>query len=238
MKNDKYIVLTGIDQTALSVPDEVRNQREELAISAYAVKTVSNPQQAEQAAMVLKEVAQFLKLIETSRTIVKAPVIKLGKDIEAFAAELTDKLEQEKKRIGNLLGSYQDIENQKAAAAARKAQEEEQRIRDEANAKIAAAQASGKSEAQIEKIAAKLDVQVTNAVAATAVAAIAPKQEGIATRKVTKFEVLDIEALHAARPELVKMEANTAAINALLRAAPNMKLPGCRTWQEAAAIVR
>jgi hypothetical protein len=233
----EYIVLTGLTETSLSVPEQVSNQKEELQISAFAVKTVTNPQQAEQAAYVLKEVSEFLKLIEASRKIVKDPVLAIGKKIDAFAGDLTDKLTAEKTRINRLLGSYQDEENRKAAIAARKAQEEEQRIRDEANAKIAEAQAAGKSEAQIEKIAAKLDAKVTQAVAVTA-AAVAPKQEGIATRKTTKFEVLDMDALYAARPELVVLEPNNAAIRALLAASPNAKIPGIRTWTEAVAIVR
>lgn len=241
MESKQYIALTGLNEGTLSVPEEVSNQREELAISAFAIKAVTTPIQAEQASYVLKEVVQFLSLIEGSRTVVKAPVLKLGKKIDAFASELTDKLDAEKKRISRLLGDYNAEQERQAAIAARRAQEEEQRIKDEANAKIAAAQTSSKTEAAFDRKATAIEnkaIEQIVAVKAQATAITTPKQEGIATRTTTKFEVTDIAALYAARLELVKMEANTAAINALLRAAPNLTLPGLRTWKEAAAIVR
>jgi hypothetical protein len=237
----EYITLTGLNEGTLSVPEEVSNQREELEISCYAVKQVTNAQQAEQAALVLKEATQFVRMIEASRKIVKDPVTQLGKKIDTFAAELTTALEADLKRVGNMLGTFQAEENRKAEIAARAAACEEQRIKDEANAKIKAAQIAAKSEAAFERKAEKI-IETAKAeiveVKQAAVAVAAPKQFGIATKKIPKFEVLDIAALYAARPECVKLEPNNTLITALIKGNPSIVIPGLRHWIETGSIVR
>ena len=70
-----------------------------------------------------------------------------------------------------------------------------------------------------------------------AVAAIAAiKPEGVALRQSWKFEVVDINALFMARPDLCVIEPNNAGIRAQIP--HNQSLPGLRIWQEAKASVR
>jgi hypothetical protein len=78
---------------------------------------------------------------------------------------------------------------------------------------------------------------IATRVAASAVAA--PKQQGIATRQVRKFEVVDIVALYEAAPYLVTLAPNVAAINnALKTLTKDQTLPGIRWWSENVSVVR
>jgi hypothetical protein len=112
-------------------------------------------------------------------------------------------------------------EQEKAAAEAKAAQER-------AAAEQAAALAARAKEA--EASAAQLQLSVQSAVKAPA------KPIGIGSRMVWKFEVADIRALYAARPELVTLEPKSREIERAL--AIGAELPGVRSWQESSVSVR
>lgn len=239
--NTQLITIRGADGVSLTATEAAFEKRDTLALACGTVTTVKNAVQAEQAAALLKEIKGFTRLIEDSRKEVKEPIIALGKQIDGLAKELTEFLDQNGARISKLLGSYTSEQARLAAEAQRRAWEEEERIRREAADKLAEAELHSRNQASLERKVDRIEAQTFNAIAETraaAAAAVMAKPAGIATRKVVKFEVTDIHALYAARPELVKMEANTAVINAVLRSNPRASIPGLRTWEEAAAIVR
>jgi hypothetical protein len=167
-------------------------------------------------------------------------VLEMGKKIDELGKELTDFLLTEKARISKILGAYTAEQERLADEARRKAQEEEARILREAEAKKAEIDLHASSAKQAERQTAKLEEKTFNAVAAVrASSAVAvAKPAGIATRTDTKFEVTDIHALYAARPELVKLTEDRTAINSLLKKFPKLSVPGLRTWEESAAIAR
>ena len=70
------------------------------------------------------------------------------------------------------------------------------------------------------------------------VSTVAPKAADTAVRVDVCFEVDDIVALYAARPELVTLEPNGAAIRAICKANPKLQLPGLRHWTEAKTNIR
>ena len=59
---------------------------------------------------------------------------------------------------------------------------------------------------------------------------------GASTRRVVRWEVLDVRALYAARPELCTLEAKASAINATCF--PEMPVPGLRLWWEDKTTIR
>jgi hypothetical protein len=63
------------------------------------------------------------------------------------------------------------------------------------------------------------------------------KPAGLIVKEVWKFEVLSVDELYAANPGMVRMEANTAAINSALRAGAR-EIPGLRIWSEVETGVR
>jgi hypothetical protein len=234
------ITLRNAELVTANASQQAFEQRDSLAITAATVETVANATQAEHAAAVLRDVKRFTRLVEESRKLVKAPVLELTKRIDGLAEELTAHLESESVRISKLLGNFTAEQNRLAEKAAREAQEKERRIREEAAAELARAQAMARNDEQAEADTERIEAQTFDRIveARTSGTLVAAKPAGIATRTVTRYEVEDIHALYRARPEMVRLTENASVINAVLRGSPNLKIPGLRTWTESAAIVR
>ena len=237
MKSSDIIILSG-SFSHPAVTQSAFDLRDEILLDVGTITKVTTIDEANSAAEAIKSLKDFTRKIESSRKDVKDPVVQLGKAIDKVAKDLTEDLDTEAKRISRILGDYQAEQDRIRRKAEREAAEEERRIREEADAKAQKAIDSGRSvDSKLEKIEAKTFEQ-TAAVRAVAQQAAPAKIAGLATRKVIKFEVDDIQALAASRPELVKMEANTSAITAILRSNPNLILPGIRHWTENTTVVR
>ncbi len=110
------------------------------------------------------------------------------------------------------------------AEAARKASEEaERRAKEEAD-RLA--------QAQREKAKAEADALALR----TAAPVKSVKASGMSVGTVWKFEVTDIGQLVKARPDLCRIEPNTAAINAEIKR--TKEIAGLRIWSETVANVR
>lgn len=232
----QYLALSGLNSTALSVSPEAEQVRDELLAQASTIKAVVTAEHAQAASASLKELKGFSRQIDDARSFVKSPVLDLGKRIDAMAKELTIEVEAEASRLSKLIGNYNVEQARIADKARQEALAEEQRIANEAKAKIEQARENGASDAKLEKLEAKAFGQLAVAHAATAATA-APKMAGIATRAEICFEVQDIAALYKAYPMLVTLSPNIQAIKACLKSSPG-GLPGVRHWTEQKAIVR
>jgi hypothetical protein len=200
------------------------------------VKAIASVSDLDAAAAALTEIKALTKAVETSRKDVKAPVLEVGKRIDSVAKDYMAPLEAEGKRLSVLVGSYQEAarmkaerEREEAAKAQAEAIAEMQRKQAEA---VAAGDADAADAARAEAADKIAEAQLA------AINAEGPKAEGITTRTNWKFEVADIDALFAARPELCIIEANGAAIRAVIKSTNGKPIPGLRIWQEAAAVVR
>lgn len=236
------LTLTGIESGNITITEEASAKRDSLLVLAKSLPVVTNAQEAQTATDALREITSFTKLIEASRTEVKAPVLDLGKRIDNVAKNLTTELEAERVRISKAIGTWQAEQQRLLDKARREAAEEERRIAEEAEAKIRAAQESSKSEAafdrKVEKIEDKAFQQVAE-VRASVGAMVAEKPVGLATRNEVCFEVTDINELYEAAPAFVILSPNNAAIKAALKTLPEGKsLPGVRHWKEARSFVR
>jgi hypothetical protein len=237
MSADLQITVTGeLPQPAIELNPAAFEARRVTLAKAHAITGIESVTDLDSAAAALTEVASLTKSIEASRKKVKAPILDIGRHIDEVAKDYIAPLAQEKKRLETLIGAYQEAARRKAErerAEAAKAQAdaiaEMQRKQaealqagDEAAADAARAEAANKiAEAQIAVINAE-----------------GPKAEGIVTRTTWEFEVTDIHALLAARPELCVISPNTTAIRAIIKATNGAAIPGIRCWQKAAAIVR
>ena len=235
------LTITGLQSAEISIAAEARELRDKLLVEIREVTSVSDAFDADVAADVLKRATQLSRGIEADRSTVKAPVLALGKKIDALAKEITAELDGEIGRVSRVLGAYQLAEKQKAEAADRLARDEARRIQAEAeqNARKAAQAAPSDTEAlavasEIMDTAAAKIVETRKAIVST----VAPKAAGTAVREDVCFEVDDIVALYAARPELVNLEPNGTAIRAICKANPNLQLPGLRHWTEAKTNIR
>jgi hypothetical protein len=221
--------------TIAIVPAALEARRVALAVSSEC-KEITGVMDLEAAAAALTTIKGLTRSVEDSRKEVKAPVLEVGRNIDAVAKDYLAPLEAESKRLSAMVGTYQEAARRKAE----KEREEAARVQAEAVAEMqrkqAAAVAAGDEEAAdaaraeaADKIA-EAQINLANAEG--------PRPEGIVTKTAWKFEVTDIEALHKARPELVVLEPNNAAIRAVVKASNGKAIPGLRVWQEAGAIVR
>jgi hypothetical protein len=110
----------------------------------------------------------------------------------------------------------------KAAEAERRAAEQMQNEADLAKAVEAEAEAKRKE----AEMYAELTKPQPSAVKAT----------GSVTRRVLRYEILDLKALYAAAPHLCTLEISPAAIKATCNV--NTKLPGIRFFEELASSFR
>lgn len=204
--------------------------------AAGGCQEIGSVQDLEAAAAALTQVKALARSVEDSRKEVKNPVLEIGRQIDAVAKDYMSPLETEAKRLSAMVGSYQEAQRRKAE----KEREEAARIQAEAVAEMARKQAEAVAQGD-EAAADAARAEAADKIAEAQIAlanAEGPKPDGIVTKTSWKFEVTDIAALHAARPELVVLSPNNAAIRAVVKASNGKPLPGVRCWQEAGAIVR
>jgi len=156
----------------------------------------------------------------------RRPLKAAAERIKAIEDDYLMPLEAEQGRLESLAYAWHQSEQRRVAAEEARRQEElAAKLRDEQAAKALAAE-TGDAEAV---------AMAEQATAAVETALYAPKAEpvkvgGMSTRRVMRWELLDIRALAAARPELVKMEPKAAAI--LSTCFPEQPVPGLRLWYE------
>lgn len=114
---------------SISATEAALKQRDELLTLARRGTSITTAEQAQKAGAFLKRIADFTRTIEETRKTVKAPVLDVGKRIDAVATELTRDLDAELKRISGLLGAFAAEQKRKEEEARRKAWEEQERIR-------------------------------------------------------------------------------------------------------------
>lgn len=234
----QYIQIDGIDNALATATENARERRDELVLHSAKIRVVKTAEDAQTAADALKDMKGFTREIEDARTAVGAPVLKLTKEINGLAKELTTAVEAESTRVARLLGTYQQEQQRLANEAAEAARAKEQQILQKAQDKALDIQASGRNvDAKLDNLEAKTFEKIAD-VRAGALSVAQPAIAGIASGKETIVEVIDLHALYKARPELVKLELNLALAKATIKASPNIELPGLKHYQQAKVSVR
>lgn len=235
--NALEIIVSGpLPRPEIELSPAAFNARTEALLASGNVKAIASVADLDAAAAALTKIKSLTKAIEDSRKEVKAPVLEVGRRIDAAAKEYTEPLETEGKRLSILVGSYQEAARKKAE----REREEAARAQAEALAKMQEQQAAAIA-AGDEAAADAARAEAADAIAAAQLSVIkaeGPKLEGITTRSAWKCEVVDVQLLFAARPELCVITANNAALRAVIKASGGAPIPGVRIWQEAAAVVR
>lgn len=226
------LTLTGIQHAQIELAPDAYQRRDDLLAMTAPITTIADAFDAEMGAEALRLVTAMVKQIEDARAEVKAPVLALGKRIDETAKTYIGEVASEQVRLKRILGDYAAAEQLKADKARRAAQDEADRLaREAAKAALAAERATSDGQAeQTQQAAAAAEAKAIEArVAVTEI-----KRDGPANTKLTqtyKFEVTDIKALFAARPDLCVIEPNNAGIRAQIK--HNQQIPGLRIWREA-----
>jgi hypothetical protein len=211
------------DGYTLSVTKETVAAKTDLITAAAAVTQVTNNDESTVAQFQIRHLASFRNAVEKSRTEVKAPVLELGKKIDAAAKEFVEQIVAEENRLKKLVGNHaEEVAAAKRAAEAeeRRKFEEARRAKEEAEraeaaalrAKEAAAnavsiqdaikakQAAREAEAAAARAEEERQAAMRERMASSAVVATTRDAGGVKFEP--DFEVIDARAFLSARPDL------------------------------------
>lgn len=247
------LVVSGFNAPAVSVDPAAIERRDALIAESKTIRAIESDFGFELAASTLQDLKGLTKAAEDSREQIKRPVITLGRAIDAEAKTFVAPIDPEISRISLLVAGYTEEQRRIAAEAEKKRLAEIQRIEQERIAAEAAAKAQADAELAKAKTPEDADAVVVRQEAAQETIAraaaersaevifapqpVVPKVKGVTVAPVWRFEVLDVSALHQARPELVELSPRASAINSAIRDGAR-EIPGLRIWQESRVGVR
>lgn len=245
----KTLILAG-DGYALSIDPKAEELKSELLAESSKLTAVLDTASSEVAKEQVKKLARMRRLVEVSRNTVKAPVLQVGRDIDAKAKQFLADVQSEEERLKELVGDYAEkveearrkaIEEERKAAAERERLEREaEEARLEAERKAAEAKKAEEdalwadseeatAKAQEAAKVAEEQNQLAETVAASiqdivqVVGIVPAKTEGV--KFAYDFEVRNIDTLYRFSPSLVKMEPKRAEILAKLKEHTGDDLP-------------
>jgi hypothetical protein len=252
----KYlIVLNGVNETTLSITTQAHALKQSALATARAIGDAIDADTQAPAAAAISDIKGILKKLETSKHEVKAPVIALGKRIDAIAADFAKELAQEATRLNNGIQSYFRREQERAAMEQRMANAlaekrrknaeieaqavaEELRLAEQAALDAPTQAQAAQLDAQARALATQAEAAQAKVEAVEAPEIIAPQRaEKMTVRKTWKHRLTDIALLYKSRPELVSLEPLTNAINAEVRGGMR-ECPGLEIWEETDVSVR
>lgn len=212
------IVINNLGSPRITITPEALELKEAAILKAQGIEEVFDADSQALAVEALRNIKLITKQTEDGREAIKKPVIKIGKEIDATSKEFVLELNQEASRLSGLVSKYQDVMRRAELEAERKRLEEQRKF-----------------EAKADKLEAQ-GKPVPEFVPKT-IAVVAPKAAGLAVTKQPRYEVTDIKALYAARPDLCKLEVSGSAVISAMRDGL-VECPGLKLWWETSAQVR
>lgn len=225
------------------------NSRESALAKAKQVASITNADELKAATDALGEIKSLIKTVTAAHKDAKEPFLKITRRLDALKKDYAESLSGEEVRLSRLIGAHQEAERRKAEAARRAAEEEARRIAAVAAMKErnrlaeekahwdATGGTTGTLADDLQEIRQAAADQCTEAQMRAADAATLAGA-GTTVRKVWEFECIDARALAAARPDLVVVTPNKAAIKSILKATNGAPIPGLRIWSETKASVK
>ena len=193
------LILAG-DGYQLTIADEAIIRKAELLKHSADITAVADNDESARAQYHIRHLAAMRIEVEKSRKLVKEPVNRIGKMIDAAAAEFMIEINAEEGRIKRLVGNHAEevlrIKAEKEAA--------ERAAFDAARAAREAAEEGGIAAVLAAKKASAEKMEASNEVASTKVA------DGV--RFAWDFEIGSIEAVYRAVPDLVSLEIKRSAV--------------------------
>jgi len=198
------LILAG-DGYQLTISDEAIQRKAEMLSASSTIQIVGDNHESAVAQRHTRQLAAMRIEVEKSRKLVKEPVNRIGKMIDAAAAEFLIEINAEEGRIKRLIGNHaEEVLRIKAEA-----ERVERAAFEAARAAREAAEEGGIAAVIAAKKAAAEKMDASAEVATTKVA------EGV--RFAWDFEVVDLHMLAAKEPMLVKIEPRRAEILAELK---------------------
>ena len=199
------LILAG-DGYQLTIADEAIIRKAEILKHSADITAVADNDESARAQYHIRHLAAMRIEVEKSRKLVKEPVNRIGKMIDAAAAEFMIEINAEEGRIKRLVGNHAE-EVLRIKAEAERA---ERAAFDAARAAREAAEEGGIAAVLAAKKASAEKMEASNEVAAAKVA------DGV--RFAWDFEVTDMKLLADVKPDFVEMTERRAVILAWIKA--------------------
>ena len=240
------LALRNVGAVEIAIDPKAVAARDEAIENAHLVVTIRTHNQAVAGADALRGLRAITKAVESSRTAAKAPVLELGRRIDAAAKEFNASAEAEIARITAMLTAHETEQRRIDAEAERKRQEEARRRQAEeaarlaeiarqqqeaARAERAAVNERERAAAEARRVAAEQAAAIERAAAAERQANLPvvterPKVTGTVVREEWNFDVLDLKAFAETYPDLVEITVRRSAVLEKIRL-------GCRQMAHA-----
>lgn len=245
----EIIIKDQFGNTDIQLSQGLINARELTLAKAKAVTAITNARELEAASAALGEIKALEKTITGAHKAAKDPFLKITRQLDGLKKDYLDSLSGEELRLSRMIGAHQEAERRKAEEARRAAEEEKRRILFEQQQKererLAAEKhqwdetgtTTGTLSSDLKDIREETAERITEADMAAAQAATLAAS-GTMVRKVWDFECVDVHMLAGARPDLVTITPNKAAIKAILKATNGAPIPGIRSWCETKATIK
>ncbi len=220
-----------------SVQESANLVRHELVKRGQSISSVSSAQDNEGAGVVVRDMRKHLKEVESARKELTEPLLNAQRLLKSLADDHCQPIKDELCRLEGMATAFLAGEQRRIAAEERMRQEafqKAQQERFEAQDKAAKLAAGVKTEAGLER-AIKAEEKAQEAAQAVQNIIALPEQrlqksKGQSLKQVLCYEVLDLKAVYAARPELCKLEISPAAVKSTCN--PNLPVPGLKLWFE------
>jgi len=228
--------------TLLGVTSEAEEERQELSLNLRAITKVTNANEQTVAVNTARDVQTYVKAVKDRGLEFRRPINDFVSLVKKTEDDHLAPLLVEQERIKKLCANFQEKEarrvaKEEAEQAELRAKAERERQALEEKARQAAIKAAATGKANDEKKAAAVQAAAEAAEQAAQATMVLPLPEkardtGMSVKRVLKWEVTDIRALAAARPDLVKMEPKGSAIQAVCIPEMPNKPPGLKLWWE------
>lgn len=252
------IQIQNAEKVVISLAPDAIQLRDGILSESRAIAALADSDTERQAIAVVGRMNGYAKALESCRKQVKAPVLALGKKIDAIAEAALEEVSQEKARISGMLAEAEAKrqaiireqeearrnEQERLAAEAAALEEKARKEREEAERKLARARSEkaiqqqlyAQQEREAEIARQKAELLAKQASASVPVAEPA-KAAGSIVREVYEVEVFDVAAVFKWNPLYVNLVPNMALLKtAAARGVTD--IPGCRIRKETKVSVR
>lgn len=196
------------DGYQITITPEAERQKATILTAARAVVAVTDADSCDIAQSRLRSLASVRTAVESSRKIVKAPVIDLGKKIDGIAADFVADVVAEEARLSALVTEYAREQQRMKREAELAAEQERQRVERERHEAEMAAQ---REAARIERERQAAERAAHEAEIAQLKAEAAQSEEGQRAARVAQEKALAAQREAEARAESARRQAEADA---------------------------
>ena len=196
------------DGYQIQITPEAEKQKATILTAARAVVAVTDSDSCDIAQSRLRSLASVRTAVESSRKIVKAPVIDLGKRIDGIAADFVADVVAEEARLSGLVTEYAREQQRIKREAELAAEQERQRVEKERHEAEMAAQ---REAARIERDRQAAEKAAHEAEIARLKAEAAQSEEGQRSARVAQEKALAAQREAEARAEAARRQAEADA---------------------------